>query len=618
MDNLCLDVLCKELRPSLLRSSIQKIRFSSDGVLVFNLRRPAPPYLVVSLHPISPLVFLSQQEISVQSNPSEFLMVLRKRMQGGKILDFNKKAADRILVLDVETHSYLDQPERSRLILQFIPHRLNLILLNAADEVVISALPLREDKRFATAARVSDHPANSRPLDQITKEDLANLFHQLRRPETSRKLEGAVATESPELLHSAQSSSDLRQLPELAGLTPAFRREFQSKSRRTTDLLWVEFQSLLRLYQEGPYSPRIYFKSGALEDVSKRGGIGHLISDIQAISPIPLDHLAGHPYVSFSSLNELSAELFHAFRQWTFRQQREKALKTTLTALLKKQQRLKEALLKDLAKNLERERYQKYSNLLFAQSNGSTKGKDRITVPDLFDPSRGEVEVPLDPQWTLIENASRYARLYQKANRAVPLIRGRLQKIEQEIALLHARRDCIGKSGKMGDPLDDPISQDSKRASPDRTSTEIKTSRTSSSRQTVPARSNSLKKSAKIFHSSEGMEIWVGKNSRENDVLTFKLSNPEDFWLHVASYGGSHVILRNPKCLTTAPGQSLKEAAELAAYFSQARNATKVEVHHTQRKFVTKPKRSKAGLVLLRRYETVRVHPRCDLESKVV
>ena len=125
-----------------------------------------------------------------------------------------------------------------------------------------------------------------------------------------------------------------------------------------------------------------------------------------------------------------------------------------------------------------------------------------------------------------------------------------------------------------------------------------------------------LRKSAKIFYSSEGVEIWVGKSSRENDVLTFKLSNPEDFWLHVAGYGGSHVILRNPQGLIAAPPQSLKEAAELAAYFSQARNANKVEVHHTQRKYVTKPKGSKAGLVHLRKYESVRVRPRCDLQTQ--
>ena len=112
------------------------------------------------------------------------------------------------------------------------------------------------------------------------------------------------------------------------------------------------------------------------------------------------------------------------------------------------------------------------------------------------------------------------------------------------------------------------------------------------------------------------MEIWVGKNSRENDVLTFKLANPDDFWFHVAEYGGSHVVLRNPERLSSAPQQSLREAAEVAAYFSQARNANKVEVHHTQRKYVSKPKGSKPGLVQLREHKTVSVRPRCELEIK--
>ena len=115
---------------------------------------------------------------------------------------------------------------------------------------------------------------------------------------------------------------------------------------------------------------------------------------------------------------------------------------------------------------------------------------------------------------------------------------------------------------------------------------------------------------ARQFVSSEGLEILVGKSSRDNDTLTQQVAKADDFWLHVAGYGGSHVVLRNPKKLDTPPRQSLLEAAQLAAYFSQARNALKVEVHYTQRKFVSKPKGAKLGLMQLKEHKSLVVHPK--------
>jgi predicted ribosome quality control (RQC) complex YloA/Tae2 family protein len=108
----------------------------------------------------------------------------------------------------------------------------------------------------------------------------------------------------------------------------------------------------------------------------------------------------------------------------------------------------------------------------------------------------------------------------------------------------------------------------------------------------------------------EGYEVLVGRNSRENDELTFHVAAPDDFWMHVADYGGSHVVVRNPSRERTLPDAVLTKAAQLAAYYSQARNSPKVEVHYTRRKYVTKPKRTKPGLVKLSEFESIRVEPK--------
>jgi predicted ribosome quality control (RQC) complex YloA/Tae2 family protein len=108
----------------------------------------------------------------------------------------------------------------------------------------------------------------------------------------------------------------------------------------------------------------------------------------------------------------------------------------------------------------------------------------------------------------------------------------------------------------------------------------------------------------------DGWEILIGKSGRDNDELTFEIASPEDFWFHVADYSGSHVIVRNPSKSKDLEETVLVKAAQLAAYFSQARNSSKVEVHYTKRKHVTKPRRAKPGLVRLLEFKSIKVEPK--------
>ena len=92
--------------------------------------------------------------------------------------------------------------------------------------------------------------------------------------------------------------------------------------------------------------------------------------------------------------------------------------------------------------------------------------------------------------------------------------------------------------------------------------------------------------------------------------MTFDVAAPDDFWFHVADYSGSHVVVRNPRKDKDLEESVLVKAAQLAAYFSQARNSSKVEVHYTKRKHVTKPRRAKPGLVRLLEFKSIKVEPK--------
>jgi len=113
----------------------------------------------------------------------------------------------------------------------------------------------------------------------------------------------------------------------------------------------------------------------------------------------------------------------------------------------------------------------------------------------------------------------------------------------------------------------------------------------------------------------ENREVLIGRSGRDNDELTFSVAEPEDLWFHVAEYSGSHVVVRNPGKEKELDESVLVKAAQLAAYFSQARNSSKVEVHYTKRKHVTKPRRAKAGLVRLLEFKSIKVEPKNWLQE---
>jgi len=113
---------------------------------------------------------------------------------------------------------------------------------------------------------------------------------------------------------------------------------------------------------------------------------------------------------------------------------------------------------------------------------------------------------------------------------------------------------------------------------------------------------------ARVFKSSDGYEILVGKKAKDNDHLTFRVARSLDLWLHAADYPGSHVVVKNPN-RKDVPHQTLLEAAQLAAFYSDAREQIKAAVNYTQKKFVNKPRGAAPGLVRLATFKTILVVP---------
>ncbi len=114
---------------------------------------------------------------------------------------------------------------------------------------------------------------------------------------------------------------------------------------------------------------------------------------------------------------------------------------------------------------------------------------------------------------------------------------------------------------------------------------------------------------ARRFVSADGMTVLVGRTAADNDILSLKLGRPYDFWLHIASGPGSHVVVRNDDRVDRLPRETQKLAAGLAAYHSKARKGGKVAVHLTTCDQVAKPRGLPAGKVTLRRHKTIQAEP---------
>jgi predicted ribosome quality control (RQC) complex YloA/Tae2 family protein len=235
--------------------------------------------------------------------------------------------------------------------------------------------------------------------------------------------------------------------------------------------------------------------------------------------------------------------------------------------------------------------------LLANLSTARRKGH-RVTLIDYFAQDAGLVEIEIDEHSTLPEEAERRFALYSRSKRAVKQITSRLETIRAELEAVNSQSKLLEKIIVERD--------------------EAALEKFTAKKPAPSARARGSKAEKKIpgtrsYLSSDGFEILVGRTARDNDYLTFKVAKPNDLWLHTGDYSGSHVVVRNAT-RKEVPHRTLIEAAQLAAQFSQARKDPKVDVHYTQRKFVSKPKGSAPGLVRLTRFKNITVEPKVDVE----
>lgn len=258
-----------------------------------------------------------------------------------------------------------------------------------------------------------------------------------------------------------------------------------------------------------------------------------------------------------------------------------------LKKMLKKEQRLIEAWRSDLAKAATYQTYARYGELIKANLGTITKGSDHIEVTDYFDDRLPSITIPLDPMKSPQGNMDAYFRKHRKYLAAERELKPRIERAE--LGLHRLRHECQEiEQGTWTPPA----------APPPRSSLAIRTKPRAADQPRGPFRR---------FTSTDGLPIFVGRNARENDALTFGLAKSDDLWLHARGTPGSHVVVRLEKG-TDPPQETLRDAATLALLYSDLKKSGKGEVIYTRRKWVKKAKGQAPGAVIVIQEKSLHVH----------
>lgn len=257
-----------------------------------------------------------------------------------------------------------------------------------------------------------------------------------------------------------------------------------------------------------------------------------------------------------------------------------------------------EKLIANLHSDLERHgdaaRWKRYGDLLLANVANAVRQGDTILVVDYFAPETPQIKIEAEKGKTIPEAAEGYFRRYTKARTAAQKVAERLELTEAKLMTARERLAAIDRGIEDADMEFllaaaglKPVAKDTQR------------------RRKVEAEF----KGARRFASSDGYEILVGKKAADNDFLTFRIAKSRDIWMHAADYPGSHVVIRK-RGADGIPHQTLIEAAQIAAFYSDARGLGKATVRYTEKKFVNKPKRAPAGRVSIADFKTLVVEPK--------
>ncbi len=582
LDALCLGSLVQELNGEVSGSRVDRIYQPARDEIILGMRgRGANVRLLLSANPARPRPQLTRLPRENPETPPMFCMLLRKHLQGARLLEISQVPMERVVKFRFEATDELGDRVERTLILEAISRRANLILTDPEGRILDCIR--RVDSPIGTKAE-----ASARML-------LPGMLYRLPPPVEKRDL--ASLSRADWLTAMEEASGEYRAadwlLDHFGGLSPLVCRDLACQAGGRTDVTFGE----LGVFGRERLTDRILDLLSGSERVPTLIFLDGKLKDFTFFRPVQYDEAKLEAVSSFSAL----LDRFYEERdsQERVKQKGQDLIRTVTSARDRVARRLGRQE-QEMEKARDRDRLRQMGDIITANLYGMKRGMKSLRAMNFYDPEGGEIEIPLDPLLTPQQNAARFFKEYSKARHAEEVLQVQLEKGREDLAYLNSVLECI------------------RLAEGERDLQEIRQELTDTGY--VKARSKGKKEkrvSAKPmeFRSTTGLRISVGKNNTQNDALTCRQAFKSDIWFHTQKIHGSHVILwtegRDPDL------QSLNEAAILAAWFSQARESGRVPVDYTPVRYVKKPAGARPGMVVYTTYETAWVTPDGELAKRL-
>ncbi len=567
-DGLVLAAVADELRQTIRRGRVQKIRQSSDTDILLEIRGPGHTYLLfVSVDARFPRVYLTSGGPKPLPEAPNFCMVLRKFCSGAFVSDVKQVQMDRILHIDLNSSEH----GALTLVLEVMGKHSNLILVNSDGRVLGAAKHVGASVsryRQVLPGREYIAPPGEPKVDPrgLTEEAFDRLWRFTDEPDAPSVKRWLMDT--------------------FSGFGPFLAEEIALRSSSggafSAARLREEMVSLGNMVQAGRFEPVIITDDHGMT---------------QAAYPMPSVQFPGPRQHPRSSINEALDTLFRSLvTRASLDEERNQTVTAIRRAMAARKQTLK-SIERTVAEACKADRYRETGEILLANLHGIEKGAGKITLQDFFDPEMREIDIELDEKLEPQANAERYFKRYRKARDAAATAQSRLGQIGAETAGLASALE------------------DAERAKTVEALRELRASLTSAGllRQEISTEKQESEFAGyriRRVNTPDGWEILYGENSTSNDYLTQKVARPNDMWLHARQITGAHVVIRMAGRKPPVPRPVLLQAAKIAAMNSDAKHSSLVPIDHTFRKFVHKPRGSAPGFVIYRNEKTIDINPK--------
>ena len=578
LDGISMHPLAIELDRAITGGRIDKINQPNKQSVILSVRQPGKNYLVhISINPQNPAVHIIERAPDNPPEPPMFCMVLRKHIETARIARVYQHSLDRIIILDMDVLAAGGQIVTKSLVVELMGKYSNIILVQ--DENIIDVL-----------RRVG---ANSSRIRTVLPGDPYIL------PPIQNKMD-ILECSMDDVVASIKSKGELKLskaiLDTCLGFGPVTAKE-------AAYLAGLPHNQLVSELDDSDFSS---LKS-ALAEISvafkEPCGEACLVVDanqkLLATASFPLHYYINDTVVKFPTISEMLAKASSIAGSFQLpdRDRFKKLIKNELSRAQHKVNKLKD----DIATADNAEEYRiKADNLMTYQYQLKDREDATVTVTNIYSESGESISIAMDQRLSVSENVQAYYKKYDKLKRGKELLEKQLEKCLDDIKYLASIETSLEASTSLAEIND--------------IKTELITNNI--------LREN-LKKHASVkqsqpfkFTAPDGTTILVGKNNYQNDRLTFKVSNPEDIWLHTQEIPGSHVIIR---CDGEEPSEdTLLLASYLAVHFSQAANSSKVPVDYTRCRFVKKPAGAKPGFVIFTNQSTLYVTPEDEVLNPIL